>query len=111
MNTVELNFTGHPGVSVPIGISPEGVPIGMQIVAPRFGDRLALGLAAALEAAATVAAYRAGLRTVRDRLTAPTAARRCLHGRGASACLERATGSSATNRRASWAARCCRMTR
>ena len=51
VNTVELNFTGHPGVSVPIGTSPEGVPIGMQIAAPRFGDRLALGLAAALEAA------------------------------------------------------------
>lgn len=51
MNTVELNFTGHPGVSVPIGRSPEGVPIGLQIAAPRFGDRLALGLAAALESA------------------------------------------------------------
>ncbi|WP_102145498.1 amidase [Mycobacterium hubeiense] len=48
VNTVELNFTGHPGVSVPIGVSPEGVPIGMQIVAPRFGDRYALGLAAML---------------------------------------------------------------
>jgi Asp-tRNA(Asn)/Glu-tRNA(Gln) amidotransferase A subunit family amidase len=51
LNTVELNFTGHPGVTVPIGTSPEGVPIGMQIVAPRFADRLALGLAAALETA------------------------------------------------------------
>jgi aspartyl-tRNA(Asn)/glutamyl-tRNA(Gln) amidotransferase subunit A len=36
---------------VPIGTGPEGVPIGMQIVAPRFADRLALGLAAALETA------------------------------------------------------------
>ena len=51
VNTVELNFTGHPGVSVPIGTSPRACPIGMQIAAPRFGDRLALGLAAALEAA------------------------------------------------------------
>jgi Asp-tRNA(Asn)/Glu-tRNA(Gln) amidotransferase A subunit family amidase len=51
VNTLELNFTGHPAVSVPIGLAPEGVPIGMQIVAPRFGDRLALGLAAALEQA------------------------------------------------------------
>jgi aspartyl-tRNA(Asn)/glutamyl-tRNA(Gln) amidotransferase subunit A len=51
MNTVELNFTGHPGVSVPMGRSPEGVPIGLQIAAPRFGDRMALGLAAALESA------------------------------------------------------------
>ena len=51
VNTVELNFTGHPAVSVPIGTAPDGVPIGMQIVAPRFGDRLALGLAAELETA------------------------------------------------------------
>jgi Asp-tRNA(Asn)/Glu-tRNA(Gln) amidotransferase A subunit family amidase len=51
VNTVELNFTGHPGVSVPMGVGPEGVPIGLQIAAPRFGDHLALGLAAALERA------------------------------------------------------------
>jgi Asp-tRNA(Asn)/Glu-tRNA(Gln) amidotransferase A subunit family amidase len=50
VNTVEFNFTGHPSVSVPVGVSSEGVPIGMQIVAPRFGDDLALGLAAGLEA-------------------------------------------------------------
>ncbi len=50
-NTMELNMTGHPGVSVPIGAGPEGVPIGLQIAAPRFADALALGLAAALEQA------------------------------------------------------------
>jgi Asp-tRNA(Asn)/Glu-tRNA(Gln) amidotransferase A subunit family amidase len=49
VNTVEMNFTGHPAVSVPVGVAPEGVPIGMQIIAPRFADRLALGLAAAVE--------------------------------------------------------------
>jgi Asp-tRNA(Asn)/Glu-tRNA(Gln) amidotransferase A subunit family amidase len=49
VNTVEFNFTGHPAVSVPIGVSTEGVPIGMQVAAPRFGDDLALGLAAGLE--------------------------------------------------------------
>jgi Asp-tRNA(Asn)/Glu-tRNA(Gln) amidotransferase A subunit family amidase len=51
VNTVEFNFTGHPGVSVPMGLDPAGVPIGLQVVAPRFADRLALGLAAALEQA------------------------------------------------------------
>ena len=51
VNTVEFNFTGQPAVSVPMGISPEGVPIGLQVVAPRFADQLALGLAAGLEAA------------------------------------------------------------
>jgi Asp-tRNA(Asn)/Glu-tRNA(Gln) amidotransferase A subunit family amidase len=51
VNTVEFNFTGQPAVSVPMGTGPEGVPIGLQVVAPRFGDRFALGLAAALEQA------------------------------------------------------------
>jgi Asp-tRNA(Asn)/Glu-tRNA(Gln) amidotransferase A subunit family amidase len=60
VNTVELNFTGHPGVSVPMGLAPEGVPMGLQIAAPRFGDRLALGLAAGLEEAQPWAATAPG---------------------------------------------------
>lgn len=51
VNTVEFNHTGHGAVSVPMGTSPEGVPVGLQVVAPRFADRLALGLAAGLEQA------------------------------------------------------------
>jgi Asp-tRNA(Asn)/Glu-tRNA(Gln) amidotransferase A subunit family amidase len=51
VNTPEFNLTGNPAVSVPIGVAPDAVPIGMQIVGPRFGDRYALGLAAALEQA------------------------------------------------------------
>lgn len=49
LNTLELNLTGHPGVSVPLGSDVAGVPFGLQIVAPRFGDGLALGLAERLE--------------------------------------------------------------
>jgi Asp-tRNA(Asn)/Glu-tRNA(Gln) amidotransferase A subunit family amidase len=49
VNTLDLNFTGHPAVSVPMGRDGAGVPFGLQIVAPRFADGLALGLAAALE--------------------------------------------------------------
>jgi Asp-tRNA(Asn)/Glu-tRNA(Gln) amidotransferase A subunit family amidase len=49
VNTVDLNFTGHPGVSVPLGYDRYGVPFGLQVVAPRFVDGLALGLAAELE--------------------------------------------------------------
>jgi aspartyl-tRNA(Asn)/glutamyl-tRNA(Gln) amidotransferase subunit A len=51
VNTVDFNYTGHPAVSVPMGLAPDGVPMGLQIVAPRFGDRLALGLAQAIEQA------------------------------------------------------------
>ncbi|MBK9178539.1 MAG: amidase [Acidimicrobiales bacterium] len=49
VNTNDLNFTGHPAVSVPLGRDADGVPFGLQIVAPRFADGLALGLAQAWE--------------------------------------------------------------
>ncbi|MFM8626441.1 MAG: amidase [Actinomycetota bacterium] len=50
LNTPDNNFTGHPAVSVPMGLDDNGVPCGFQIVAPRFADGLALGLAARIEA-------------------------------------------------------------
>ena len=49
VNTNEFNVTGHPAVSVPLGRDGVGVPFGMQIVAPRWCDGLALGLAAVVE--------------------------------------------------------------
>lgn len=51
MNTTECNFTGHPGVSVPMGLDNNGVPCGLQVIAPRFHDGLAIGLAQVLERA------------------------------------------------------------
>jgi len=51
VNTNDFNVTGHPAVSVPIGRDDAGVPFGMQVVAPRWRDGLALGVAAALEQA------------------------------------------------------------
>jgi Asp-tRNA(Asn)/Glu-tRNA(Gln) amidotransferase A subunit family amidase len=49
LNCADLNMTGHPAVSVPWGRDPDGVPFGMQLVAPRRRDGLALGLAHAIE--------------------------------------------------------------
>jgi Asp-tRNA(Asn)/Glu-tRNA(Gln) amidotransferase A subunit family amidase len=49
LNTADINFTGHPAVSVPMGLDDNGVPCGIQVIAPRFQDGLALGLAAHLE--------------------------------------------------------------
>jgi Asp-tRNA(Asn)/Glu-tRNA(Gln) amidotransferase A subunit family amidase len=49
LNCADLNYTGHPAVSVPWGADDAGVPFGMQLVAPRRRDGLALGLAAAIE--------------------------------------------------------------
>jgi amidase/aspartyl-tRNA(Asn)/glutamyl-tRNA(Gln) amidotransferase subunit A len=36
--THPFNFTGHPAASVPAGVTPEGLPVGLQIVAGRFRD-------------------------------------------------------------------------
>lgn len=49
VNTPEFNLTGHPGVSAPIGRDSAGVPFGLQVIAPRWNDGLALGVAATLE--------------------------------------------------------------
>jgi aspartyl-tRNA(Asn)/glutamyl-tRNA(Gln) amidotransferase subunit A len=51
VNTNDFNVTGHPAVSVPIGRDDAGVPFGLQVVAPRWRDGLALGVAAVLEEA------------------------------------------------------------
>ncbi len=49
--TAPFNTTGNPAMSVPLHWSPEGLPVGVQFVAP-FGDEAALfRLAAQVEAA------------------------------------------------------------
>jgi aspartyl-tRNA(Asn)/glutamyl-tRNA(Gln) amidotransferase subunit A len=51
VNTMDLNLTGHPAVAVPMGVSPEGVPMSLQVIAPRFRDDLAISVSAAIEQA------------------------------------------------------------
>ena len=43
------NLTGLPATAVPIGFSPEGLPIGVQIVGPWLEDRTPLKLAELIE--------------------------------------------------------------
>lgn len=45
------NITGSPAISVPSGISDEGLPIGMQFIAPFGQDRRLIELAYEIEAA------------------------------------------------------------
>jgi amidase len=40
---------GLPATAIPIGLSPEGLPIGVQIIGPWLGDRTPLRLAALIE--------------------------------------------------------------
>ncbi|RYB06157.1 amidase [Lichenibacterium ramalinae] len=46
-----VTLAGHPALSLPLGTDEAGLPFGLQIVGPRGGDALLLGVAAALEAA------------------------------------------------------------
>ena len=45
------NLAGIPAISVPAGNSSEGLPIGLQLLAPWGGDELLLDAAEALERA------------------------------------------------------------
>jgi Asp-tRNA(Asn)/Glu-tRNA(Gln) amidotransferase A subunit family amidase len=44
-----FNLSGHPAVSVPAGFTSAGLPVGIQIIGPRFSDRALLALAGMLE--------------------------------------------------------------
>ena len=46
-----FNALAAPAAVVPVGPSPEGLPIGVQIVARPFEDETALGVAAIVDAA------------------------------------------------------------
>ena len=44
-----FNLTGHPAVIMPLTLSSEGLPIGLQIVGPRWSEMKILAIARALE--------------------------------------------------------------
>jgi len=46
-----LNLTGFPGVSVPVGLSSEGLPIGVQVIGRPHEEELVLAVAERLEQA------------------------------------------------------------
>jgi aspartyl-tRNA(Asn)/glutamyl-tRNA(Gln) amidotransferase subunit A len=48
--TPPFNMTGHPGASLPAGNAANGLPVGLQVIAPRFADALLLAVSAAYEA-------------------------------------------------------------
>ena len=47
-----FNLTGQPAATVPVGFTASGLPVGLQIVGRRHGDRTVLAASAAFEAAA-----------------------------------------------------------
>ena len=49
--TIMANMTSQPAISVPAGLTSEGLPVGLQIVARRWRDDIALRLGRILEGA------------------------------------------------------------
>ena len=47
--TVPSNLAGHPGISVPFGGGADGLPVGVQVLAPALGEETMFRAAAALE--------------------------------------------------------------
>jgi aspartyl-tRNA(Asn)/glutamyl-tRNA(Gln) amidotransferase subunit A len=45
------NFTGHPAISVPCGFTRDGLPIGLQLIGPRWSEARLLEIALAYEKA------------------------------------------------------------
>jgi len=48
--TIPSNIYGNPAISIPIGFSHDGLPVGLQILAPHFAEQLLLDLALEVEA-------------------------------------------------------------
>ena len=53
-----INLTGLPAATIPCGFDGNGLPIGLQIVAPWLGEALILRIAAAFEHARPWAQFR-----------------------------------------------------
>ena len=49
--TIPSNIYGNPAVSIPIGLSSDGLPVGLQVLAPHFGEQLLLDIGLAVERA------------------------------------------------------------
>ncbi len=47
--TYPFNMTGQPALSLPVGLTPAGIPVGVQLVGPFGGDDLVLTVARRME--------------------------------------------------------------
>lgn len=47
--TVSVNIAGLPGISIPVGVDKEGMPIGMQIIGNKFQEETILNVAYVME--------------------------------------------------------------
>jgi aspartyl-tRNA(Asn)/glutamyl-tRNA(Gln) amidotransferase subunit A len=54
IQTMALDVTGNPAMSIPTGFSASGLPLSMQIVGRAFDEPTVLGIGAAFEAATSL---------------------------------------------------------
>jgi aspartyl-tRNA(Asn)/glutamyl-tRNA(Gln) amidotransferase subunit A len=50
--TVPVNLAGLPGISVPAGLSGDGLPLGLQVIGRAFDEEMVLRVGSAIESAA-----------------------------------------------------------
>ena len=50
--TVTVNLADLPGISVPVGLSKTGLPLGLQLIGPKFSEQCLFNTSLALEEAA-----------------------------------------------------------
>jgi aspartyl-tRNA(Asn)/glutamyl-tRNA(Gln) amidotransferase subunit A len=51
--TIPSNLSGHPAMSIPIGLDERGLPIGLQVMAPALGEAMLFRVATAVEGLAS----------------------------------------------------------
>jgi aspartyl-tRNA(Asn)/glutamyl-tRNA(Gln) amidotransferase subunit A len=49
--TIPTNLAGHPALSLPFGTGEDGLPVGLQVLAPALGEHVMVRVACVLEAA------------------------------------------------------------
>jgi len=47
--TIPMNLSGDPAISIPIGVDPQSLPIGFQVMAPALGEQVMFRVAAQVE--------------------------------------------------------------
>jgi aspartyl-tRNA(Asn)/glutamyl-tRNA(Gln) amidotransferase subunit A len=69
--TCPFNLSGQPAISIPCGRTSAGLPIGLQLVSRRYGDRRLLEVALALESALSSSPDQRSQRAKPERGTQP----------------------------------------
>ncbi|MDR1365107.1 MAG: Asp-tRNA(Asn)/Glu-tRNA(Gln) amidotransferase subunit GatA [Holosporales bacterium] len=62
--TVAANIAGVPAISVPAHLSNDGLPIGVQLIGPRFSEDVLFSVASAIEKSAAFSDLRKSIRIV-----------------------------------------------